>query len=52
MDDFDAIRLAECFGRMLETGYRRMMYDRMKQHHFGRNKKKLIRKILALLDEE
>jgi spore coat polysaccharide biosynthesis predicted glycosyltransferase SpsG len=52
MVDFDAIRLADCFGRMIEPGYRRILYDRMKQHHFGRNKKKVIRKILSLLDEE
>lgn len=52
MDDFDTGRLRDCLLRLLDSGYRRTLYDRMKQFHFGRNKKKVIRKILELLDEE
>lgn len=52
MNPFDSSRLIVSFNKMLDPQYRKRLYDRMKNFRFERNKKRVIKKIIALLDEE
>jgi len=52
MIEFDALRLRERFATLLDKDHRRRLYDRMKQFRFRRNKKRVIKKILSLLEDE
>lgn len=52
MDPFDSNQLRDSFIKLLESNYRRNLYERMKRFHFGLNKRRIIKKILSLLKEE
>ncbi len=51
MNPFNSRRLIESFNRMLDTQNRKKFYDGMKKFRFERNKKRVIKRIMALLDE-
>jgi spore coat polysaccharide biosynthesis predicted glycosyltransferase SpsG len=52
MNPFNSQRLIESFNKMLDTQNRKRLYDCMKKFRFERNKKRVIKRIMALLDEE
>ena len=52
MDLFDSGKMLSAFKRLLDSEYRKTLHLRMKQFHFERNKKQVIRSILSLLEEE
>lgn len=52
MDGLNAKMLRERFKSMLNVKHRRMLYERMSKFHFDKNKKKVIRKILDVLEDK
>lgn len=52
MQHFDAEKLMRGFRKCLDISYRRELYNRMKHFDFEENKKKLVHKILSLLEVE
>jgi len=51
MGKFNAARLRESLSMLLNMANRRRLYDRMKQFRFGRNKKRVVNKILSFLEK-
>ena len=52
MDCFDPEKMAQACHKLLDADYRKTLHSRMKQFHFGRNKKRVMKRILELLIEE
>ncbi len=52
MDSFHSEKVTNAFHKMLDPQYRKSLHSRMKQFHFERNKKFVIRKMLSLLEDE
>jgi len=52
MNPFDPVRLKEKFFSLLDTDHRHKLYRRMNRFRFSRNKNRVIKKILSLLEGE
>lgn len=52
MDPFDSGLLKDSFFKILEPNYRRILFERMSRFHFAQNKRRVVRKMLSLLDGE
>jgi len=52
MDCLDPEKMIKAFHKLLKLEYRKTLHSRMKQFHFARNKKRVIKRILDLLEEE
>ncbi len=51
MAKVDTEKIAESLKKMLDPDYRKTLYNQMKQFQFERNKNRVIKKILGLLEE-
>lgn len=51
MDAFNSVLLKDSFIKILESNYRRSLYERMKTFNFAQNKRRVTKKILSLLEE-
>jgi len=52
MDPFDSDRLRSSFLNLLDSDYRKNLYERMTKFHFTQNKRRVVKRILSLLEEE
>ena len=52
MDSFDAEKVVKALHKLLDPVHRKTLHSRMKQFRFGRNKKRVIKRILNLVEEE
>ena len=51
MDPFDSQKVREGFEMLLDHKHRRRLYERMRRFRFGRNKKRVIKAIMSLLEK-
>jgi len=52
MNPFRSDRLTDSLKKLLDTQHRKNLYEKMRSFHLERNKKRVIKKILSLLEEE